>query len=281
MYGLWKRTFELFRGHFVLWCPETIAAVAMLVLDRLARELFPWLTGFFRTQRSVLGGTAPTGDFGLASHRAMMVVNSVALAKNFVEICLFVVALVTTEELVSMLLQQRRPEMIAAVRSVLPRYRAVMLFSIKYMVCLGVLGVVLIFLGSSPATPVRVHEIALSKPFTYGLGLVAQAFLAWLLIPSTIRLLRPPGSPNASTEERGIGTIFAVVTSAASLAVQYLLGKAEAAFVPDSQWELSAFAIVNTVLINAPMVILFIALSLLAAQELPENESAAPQPEPG
>jgi hypothetical protein len=278
MKELWNRAFELFRKHLILWVPCSIAAILMLGLGTLEKIEIHWIFDFFRTQRSVLGGAALTGDLGEAQHRALIVGAPLGLVKEFLEVCLFVVALFVTRELVFMVLEERRPELTAVMRPVLPRYREVMLLSIQYMAVMVVFGLFLAFLTNSSITPWRLHEIGLSRVFTLTYGLVGEGCLAWLLIPAAIRLLRPVGAPAVSTKERKLGTVFAVATSAGSLGLEYLIGKGEAAFVLNSQWEGWAMAVANTIVINAPMVILFIALSALAIQETGERESAAVEP---
>lgn len=282
MLGLWTRTFALFRRHFVLWVPCSVAAILMLAAGRLERIAFRWLFLFFLTQRSVLGGAAAfTGDIAEAQHRAIMVLTPIGLLRQFFEVCLFVMALIATKELVNMLLEGRRPAMIMAARPALNRYREVLLFSVKYMVLSEVFLLAFAALPTSRVMPERVQAIALSRPFVYTFGLVAQACLAWLLMPAALRLLRTPGRPTAATEERKLGTVFAVATSAAALGLQYSAGKAEAAYIVESQWEDWALALINTVVVNVPMIILFIALALLAINEPREEEPVAATAEVG
>lgn len=279
MKELWNQTFELFRSRLVLWVPCSAAAILMLVLDRLEKAWAYWLFEFLLTQRSVLGGSALSADIAGAQHRALMVGFPVGFLKQFLEVWLFVVALFMTKELVRMILIQRPPEMIAALRNIAPRYRGILLFSIKYMVLMGAFALVLGVLVASPFTSARINDIALSKAFVNSYSLVAEACIAWLLVPAAIRLLRPPGSSTSSTQERRIGTIFAVATSAVSLAIQHSIGKAETVFVIDARWQEWSLAAVNTVVINAPMVILFVALALLALQDFREEDPVAAEPE--
>jgi hypothetical protein len=274
MKELWSRTFELFKRHTVLWMPCSIAAILMLALGKLQRAEIRWLLRFFSTQHSVLTGEVPVADLAQAQHRAMMLVYPLGFLKQFLEVCVSVVALAATKNLVQIVL-----DMIAAVRGVLPRSREVLLFTLKFMAVLAVFGGVLIVLGSSPLTSERIHEFVLSRAFIYVLGLVGQACLAWLLMLPAIRLLRPPGSPAISTEGRRLGTAFAVAASAGTLALEYLVGRAEAVVILDKPWEGDAVAVVNAVVVNAPQVLLFIALALLAIQGAGEGPRLAAEPE--
>jgi hypothetical protein len=80
-------------------------------------------------------------------------------------------SLAVTKNLVRIVLEERKPDVIAALRGILPRSREVLLFSLKHMGVLAVFGGVLILLGSSPLTPERIHELVLSKEFIYIFGL--------------------------------------------------------------------------------------------------------------
>jgi len=257
-----------------LWVPCSIAGILMLGLGKLESAEIHWLVRIFATKHSVLGGEVPSTDFALAQHRAMMVIYPSSLLKYVLEVCIFVVALAATKNLVHMLLNEQTPDMIDAVRRILPRSREVLLLTVEYIAVLAIFGGVLIVIGSSPLTSKRIHEIVLSKPFIYVFGLVGNGCLAWLLVPGAIRLLQPQGTPMISTEGRRLGTAFAVGTSASAMALEYVVSKAESGLIFEKLWESGAIAVVNTVIVNAPQVLLFIALTLLALQSTAEQKSA-------
>jgi hypothetical protein len=220
----------------------------------------------------------PATDLSQVQHQMMMVMIPQGTLKQFLEICLFVVALATTKSLVKMILDAQRPDMIAAVKGLVPKYREILLFSLKYMAVMAFFGGVLL-LASYVLTPEHFKEIAVSKIFLSAYGLVAEGCLAWLLVPSAIRLLRQPGSYAVSMQDRQTGTIFAVAASAVSFGLEYLVGKAESMLILDNQWESDAIAAANSVIVNTPQILLFIALALMAIQTLEEGTSIAAVPE--
>ena len=67
-------------------------------------------------------------------------------------------------------------------------------------------------------------------------------------------------------KDRLTGALFATGTSAGALALQFLLSKAETTVLIQSRWEGEAFSVVNTLLVNVPNIVLFIALALLAIE---------------
>ncbi len=250
----------------------------MLALERLQKAEIHWFFRLFSNERSVLGGEVPVTDLAQVQHRVMMIIYPLSFLRQFLEVCFFVVALVATKNLTHVILDEQRPDMIAAVRGIVPRFREVLLFSLKYMAVLAAFGGVLIVFTSSPLTSERLHELAFSKVFLYACGLVVEGCLAWLLVPAAIRLLRPPGNSTVSAHQRKTGVAFAVATSASSLALDCLVRKAETLVTLENQWEGLAFAIVNTIIINAPQVLLFIALALMASQWIEGETSPAAEP---
>lgn len=266
MKELWNKTFELARRHIVLWVPCSLAGILMLWLGKLERAEIRWFVRVFATQHSVLGGEVLSADPAQTQRQAMMVMYPSAFLKYLVEVCLFVVALTVTKNLVCMILNQQRPDLTGALQGILPRSREVLLLSLKYIAVMAVLGGVLIVIGSSPLTSDRIHQIALSKAFVYVFTLAGEACIAWLLLPPVMRLLRPPGAPIITNADRKLGTAFAVAASASALLLEYLIGRAESTVTFDRPWEGEASAVMNTVVVNTPQVLLFIALGLLALQ---------------
>jgi hypothetical protein len=242
----------------------------MIILGRLQKAETRWLVKFFGTQHSVLGGVVPTTDLPHVQHQVMMIMVPQGVLKQFLEICFFVAALAITKSLVKMILQTLKPDMVAAVRGLVPEFREILWFSLKYMAVIAIIGGILI-LASYVLTPEHFKEIAVSKIFLSIYGLMAEGCLAWLLVPSAIRLLRGSGNHTVSTRVRQVGTIFAVAASAVSFGIDFLVGKAESTFILYNQWESDAIAVANSVIVNTPQILFFIALALLAIQTFDEE----------
>lgn len=203
------------------------------------------------------------------------VTTPIALLEGYLEICFFVVALLVTKELVWMVKENQLPNLVKSVQAVAPRLREVLVFSLKYGALLGVLEILI----AVPLALDPIRRFTLWNELSYLSGFIAEACLAWLLVPSAIHLLRPPNSLNAPTDQRIMGTVLAVVTSAGCLALQYLLGNAEAELPIYTQADSSLIAMANTVVINLPQVMLFIGLALLATNQLSEETIVEPQPD--
>lgn len=258
----------MFRRHTSLWVPCAVATLVTMALARLEMDAVFGITRSLMAKRSALGGEVVSSDPTEFQHRAMMVAKPLGPCKDFLEVCSFVVAFAVTAKLVGTILEEQRPDMMAALRGVAPQWRQILLFSLKYMVLTGVVIGAFMLLTTSPLTSDRILSLAVSKPFVYSVALLWEGCLAWLLMPAAIRLLQPPESPPASADARKLGVVFAVVTSAAAIALEYAIGRAEAAVVLDSRWELTALTALNSIVENVPSTILFIALALLASQSM-------------
>jgi hypothetical protein len=197
-----------------------------------------------------------------------MVGGPISLCRQFLEVCLFVAAFATTAKLVERILEKGKPDPVRALKEVAPDWKGILLFSFKYIVVFGAISGILVLSASIPVISHRFTEIAASKAFDCSVGLLGAGVAAWLLMPAAIRLLQRPEVAPISVECRRLGTIFVVLASAAGLALENLLNRAEAGMVFDNQSEPTALAVLNTIVVNAPEVLLFIALALLARQAI-------------
>jgi len=182
---------------------------------------------------------------------------------------------VITAKLVGMILEEQRPDMAAALRAIAPQGRKVALFSLKYMLALGALGAVMVLSTSSQSIRVRLSDPAFLKTFSYAVVIAWTGCATWLLMPSAIRLLQAPEVSPAAAGARRLGTIFTVLTSTAAFALEYVVGKGEAGVEFGNQAEVTAVSVMNTIVENAPEVLLFIVLALLARQAIIHAETQA------
>lgn len=278
MKELWNETFLLYKKHIVLWLPCYATCIVMLTLGYLEKAEIHWLTEFFSTQHSFLGGEVHS-TVAHVQALTMMIAYPLGFLKQMIEICLFLVALIITKNLVYILCKEQRPDMTAAVQGIVPRRWEILLFALKYMAVFAVFGGILVVLAMSPLESEHFLALLTSKVFLFVYGLIEEGCLAWLLLPSAIRLLRSSDIPIIPVQARKIGTVFAVATTAGSLLLENLVGKAETTIMFSSRLEGVAIALVNTVIINTPLILLFIALALLAIQRVDEEAIPTESPE--
>jgi hypothetical protein len=267
MKHLWDDTLKLIRRHMVLWIPCSVAAILVLALKELNTAWIHWLMNTLSTQHSVFGGETRSSNMDQVIQRATMITIPVGFIRQFAEVYFFVVALMATKNLVQMVVNEQVPELVLAMRVSLLRFRGALFFVLKYMAIMGVSGGVVLLWASSPLSTDHIRQLALSKTNLYIYGLAVEGCLGWLLLPSAIRLLRPHDSNlRISMKDRLTGALFTTATSAGALALQFLISKAETTVLIQGRWEGEVFSVVNTLLVNVPNIVLFIALALLAIE---------------
>jgi hypothetical protein len=272
MKELCRKSFELLRSELILWVPCTCAAVLTLILGRLQkmwiRGIYLWLST--EHHHSVLGGDVVTYNAGDFQHRAVIYSIPLSLVKDAVEVVAFVLALAVTAKMVGMIVEEQRPDLRAALRGIATQWRAILLFSIKYMAGLGAMLALVALLSASATNSLKSLAILASKEFLYSFSMAAVGCIAWVLMPSAMRLLQAPRLVPVSGEHRMSGAILMVITSEIALAAGDILNWAEAGVTFDNQVEVFALSVANTIVENVPEVFLFIALALLARQGLAE-----------
>jgi Na+-translocating ferredoxin:NAD+ oxidoreductase RnfA subunit len=268
-----RKTFELLRTELILWVPCTCAAMLTLVLGRLQKMWIHGIFGWISTEHyhSALGGDVVTYDARDAWHLALAYSSPLSFVKDAVEVVAFVLALAVTAKMVGMIVEEQRPDLRAALRGIATQWRAILLFSIKYMAGLGAMLALLALLTASATNSLRYVAVLASKGFLYPFSMAAVGCVAWVLMPAAMRLLQTPMVLPLSSEHRKLGTVLMVVTSAVALAAGDILNWAEAGVTFDNRIEVFAASVANTLVENVPEVFLFIALALLARQRLAES----------
>jgi hypothetical protein len=243
-----------------------------LALARLEKAAVLRIVRSLMTRHTILGGDVTSADPSEFQRRALMVATPLGVCRGFLEVCLFVAALAMTAKLVGMVLEEKKPDILAALKEIAPEWRGILVFSLKYLVALGVMGAVMI-LSTGALVSLRLFDTAASNAFVYPVSVALEAGIAWVLMPAAMRLLRTSKFTEVSVQCRRSGTVFVVLMSAAALALERIVGTAEAKLILDNQWELTAVSALNSIMVNVPEVLLFIVLALLAVQDIPEAET--------
>jgi len=153
------------------------------------------------------------------------------------------------------------------------RWTRILLFSLVSLVTFGAFmggGGALLFLILR-----RLHrqELLTSSFSALGMITITVGCAVWLLMPMAIRLLRADRTVPIPYRTRNLGTFLAIVACEASAVVGMTLQRAEASVQLDTQFEWLVLRAFNSVVANAPDVLLFVAIALLSQQsyEMAEN----------
>jgi hypothetical protein len=273
MKKLWRKTAELFRMHPVLWTPYVAAELLAICLWRLRGVAEKGIFRWFLTRHSVLGGdiAVPNTDHA-ALARASIAYAPIGLATIFVVVFVFVVALVVTASLVDAIGREQTPDLRELLAGLVPRWRRILLFSLVFLVAFGVFAAGAAGILFCLLYAVHRPDLLTSAIWPPAFLLVSVGCPAWLLMPAAIRLLRADKTMVVSVQARNWGTIIAILATEAGVGLGMVLQKAEARIMLDSRWELTVLSALNSILANAPDVLLFIALALLASENWEEVE---------
>lgn len=184
---------------------------------------------------------------------------------HFLEVCIFVLALVITNRLVCAISEAQVPDLKKAIKEGLHNRLGIFKFSAIYFVALGMVGLALAGLYEIPVVDGRLTPIFASRLFQYSVSAGFEACVAWFLLPSAIRLLQAPNPQTVPQEFRVQGTLFNFLASLTTFGLYRLIALTEAHLVLNNQWEINTTSAVNTFLAILPEVLLFIFLALLAA----------------
>lgn len=220
----------------------------------------------------MLGGdiSAPIPDHA-AMARASLAYAPIGFATIFVIVCLFVAALMVTAGMVDEIDRVQRPEARESLARIAPQWRGILLFSLKFLVAYGVFGAGVSFLYIYLLDAVHHQELATSAILLPMMVLVEVGCVAWLVTPAAIRLLQHKTTGLVSAQARNRGTILAILAAEVGMALGVIAQKMEARIILDSQWEFTALSALNSIVANAPDVLLFIALALIAAKYTQET----------
>ena len=277
MLELWRKTFALLRRRPILWAPYLFAELLITFLWRLrgmaAIEIFGWSTT--RRSVSVFGGVTQTQSLDYNDRgRAAMAYIPLGFSTQLACVCVFIFALVMTSKLVGLILAERKPDLMAALKTTALRWRQILWFSLRSLLVCLVLVAVFVIPTVYFVTENAVRPELLESPILVSVEmLVLAACAAWLLIPTTIRLLQTSKSEIVNGETSRQGMIFAIVAVASTLVLGFIAPKLEAGVLLASQARLTTVSVVTELLVNSPLAPLFIALSVLSFENSDEAQS--------
>jgi hypothetical protein len=167
--------------------------------------------------------------------------------------------------------RQQRPDVRAALAEIAPQWKRILWFSLKFLIAFLVVTAAISYPPIKLSNAAHHPEIAASMFFIPIEVLLVIGCVSWLLIPAAIRLLQAPEVGPITAEDRRRGTIFAILAVAVATALGELFQRAESVMTFTSHTESTVAYLVTALLVNAPDVLLFIALSLLALKDACNN----------
>jgi len=266
MQRLCSRVAELLRSHPILWLPYVVAHLLAVGLWRLRGLAQARIVHFFTTSGSVLGGDTgvPQSDPS-ALTRAFAAYLPIGITSIVAVVYLFVIALLATATVVHSIEREHRLDQKEMLGELVAEWRRALLFALRFLITLVACAAAL--LTPTYYSLIQMHRWSLVRSvwFEAAMAPIIVGCVAWLVMPSAIRLLRGTTTP-VSAQQRTLGTIQTILAVEAGIAIGYLVPKFESAMLLDSRWEAIALSVSNSVVANAPLAVLFVGLSVLANQ---------------
>ena len=267
MIQLLRKSIELLRENPILWLPFLIADLLTIGLWRLwgivRRVIFHWFT----TRHSVLGGEVPVPSTDHSALTNASLANlPIGLAAVIAVVCLFVAALSVTATMVDVIGREQNLNAKEVLAGVIARWRKILLLGVTFLVLIAAFAAAVL----APVFFVlyRVHRPdLLTSPLLAPVAMfVVVGCSVWLIMPATIRLICADREVLDPSRTRVRGAIMAIIASEAGALLGLILSKAETAMRLETQLGWSVLSAFNSVVANAPDVLLFITLALLAAE---------------
>jgi len=274
MQKLCRRVVELLKKHPILWLPYLVAELLAIFLWRLRGLAEHGIFHWFTTDHSVLGGDIASPRPGHAAlTNASIAYLPIGIATIVMVVCLLVASLLATAAMVDSIEQEQRPDTRKILADLVARWRRILLFSLRFLITFG------FFAGGTAALLYYMLFLAhrrdlLASSWSFaGIMLVGVGSSTWLILPTAMRLVGEKAAVLVSAQARNRGTIVAILATAAGAAIGFFVWRLEASMALNSRWEIAALSVSNSVISNAPDVLLFVALALLASEFSGENES--------
>lgn len=278
----WRKTLELLRAYPALLTTLVGASLANFFL-RWFNRIYPrWIFHWAATRHSVLGFETQSPDsWGVIQKKVILLSAPVSLCLSVATVGVYVAGFVLTARLVRDLIQSDQPDWMSALCFVRSRLFRVLGLAIAFFVLIALA----IYLSSA------FIYLRIFAPFRGDLSptalLIAAEFLtmvcvAWIMTPFVLRLIRDAPAMPASPEVQMQGRIAAIAVAATSLALTELVESFRPSinFTFEAEVRLRSYLIwpLLSVLLDLPLLFLWVFLALLTYQELQMPEIPIPSP---
>jgi hypothetical protein len=265
----WRKTFELCRSHALLWVLYILAQLLVTFLwwfrGIANKGIYEWFTT--RRSVSVFGVIQTTSSDYNDRVKAALAYIPLGFGTGLACLVLFVFALVVTSKLVAMVLAEREPDLMAALKASALRWRSILGFSVKSFIAVPVIFAIFIFPMVFFLLKVCRTELVQDLGPVSIVVLIPISCAAWLLIPATVRLLSTSELEVVSTKTHRHGALVAIVAIAATSVIFLVIPRLEAGLQLESRAALIAVSVVHGLLINSAFAPLFVALSVLSSEQ--------------
>jgi hypothetical protein len=274
MRDLWRKTTALFWENPILWLPVVCADLLAFCFTRLQKLLTRQLVNSLLLSHSALTGQViPPADQHAVITKAAIIFGPFVWGTYFLNTCLFTAAFVVTATLVSALEEHVRPDLPLVLGSLRSRSRRILVLSIK-LLALYALAAALLLQATTLAQKWKFPVTYLIPCFL----VLVTVCIAYCMAPPGISVLRNAESRSVTPEYIAWGRSFSMLMVLSSLAAGYFVPMVEQSLFASPLLARGIPRLIIEALASSvaafPYVLLFISLSLIAANDTGEAEPA-------
>ena len=215
-----RKTVSLVREHPSLWLPLVCASLADFYLEWLQKIFVRKVNSWFLTAHSALGFTfqAPPGSSPSYLMRAGLLTLPTSLVIRVLIFCVYVLGFFVTARMVRALIQEQRPDWASDAILCKARLWRILFFSLKIFV-IFIFAAVLAYPFLNLSIFAFLRNNLSFRVLTMAAFFIACIFLAWIFIPSSLKIIAdwPSGSIPSATKTQG--RIAAIIVALISIAL--------------------------------------------------------------
>lgn len=263
MRELWLTTWRLAGGHPVLWLPYFCAALISVCVWCVRGMAKQAILHHFMALRSVLGGRVGTyADLGAFS-KASLAYLPIGVAAVMVVVLVFVIAFVVTAKTVDGMLRGDSRGLSWRVSEAFRRWDRILMFGLKLLVLC--IGFILPFAFLIVLYAQREYDLYPTALNSILVALISSC-VVWVLLPSAVKLVRESDTESISKEPRGFAALVAGAASISGVLLVVFASRLERGISYTAQWQWATVSALNSIFANAPDVVLFIAVGVVACR---------------
>jgi hypothetical protein len=281
MRNLFRRTSFVFWQYPILWLPVAIVDPIVFCLNLLDRKLTHAMILTMVTKHSVLGNAPePIVPSAFQTLKIVLLTKPIDWGTHLVALCLYVSAMVTILVCISAICSEQKLSLRRIFFKLRQSITSLIFFSLKLLVAIGVATIPLFFFTAVFVAKNGTRYISIQL-FGFIVATLAFSAIAYFAAPPAIKLLRTHDfemTTPETTRQAGLSAVLAVV---ACSTLYFIAIQIKPTFISTStNWSGDLIYEAAASLISAtPYTVLFIALSLLAKDDVPATELLTAEPD--
>jgi hypothetical protein len=281
MRNLFRRTSFVFWQYPILWLPIAIVDPIVFCLNMLDRKLTHAMILTLVTKHSVLGNAPePIVPGTFQTLKIVLLTKPIDWGTHLVALCLYVSAMMTIFVCISARYSEQRLSLRKIFFKLKQSIPSLIFFSLKLLVAIGIATIPLFLFIAIFVAKNGTRYLSIQR-FSLIMTILAFAAFAYFAAPPAVKFLRTRDFEVITPETARKAGTSAALTIIICNAIYFIAAQIKPTFISIStNWSGDFIYEVVTSLVSAtPYTVLFIALSLLAKDDVPATELLAGEPE--